>query len=243
MKKSDYTLGVLGGMGTFATIHLFQDYAQVFPATKEWDRPRIIIDNRCTMPSRVRAILYNENRKELIDQMSDSIAFLIKGGADQIILACNTSHVFLNDVYRRVPEASGKVINIIDICVSNLKSAGIQSVFLLASEGTIMSEVYNQKLEIAGIRCEVPNESDFSKLRTCIEAVKQNLYSPDVMEIFQELLNCGNADAYVLGCTELPILYERYRDSIKSNLSSERIYDPLHLALLEAHNTYMNCLV
>lgn len=80
MKKSDYTLGVLGGMGTFATIHLFQDYAQVFPATKEWDRPRIIIDNRCTMPSRVRAILYNENRKELIDQMSDSIAFLIKGG-------------------------------------------------------------------------------------------------------------------------------------------------------------------
>ena len=52
MKKDDFVIGVLGGMGTYATIHLFREYADLFPAEKEWDRPRIIIDNRCTMPSR-----------------------------------------------------------------------------------------------------------------------------------------------------------------------------------------------
>ena len=62
----EYVLGVLGGMGTYATIHLFQQYAEIFPAEKEWDRPRIIIDNNCTMPSRVRAILYNEKRECLL---------------------------------------------------------------------------------------------------------------------------------------------------------------------------------
>ena len=67
--KKDYTIGVLGGMGTYATIHLFQQYAEIFEAEKEWDRPRMIIDNRCTMPSRVRAFLYNENVDKLVDEM------------------------------------------------------------------------------------------------------------------------------------------------------------------------------
>ena len=56
------TIGILGGMGSYATVDLFRRLVDAFPAEKEWDRPRIIIDNNCTMPSRVRAILYNEKR-------------------------------------------------------------------------------------------------------------------------------------------------------------------------------------
>ena len=70
MKKDDFVIGVLGGMGTYATIHLFKQYADVFPAEKEWDRPRIIIDNRCTMPSRVLAFLRGVKKEELVRQMS-----------------------------------------------------------------------------------------------------------------------------------------------------------------------------
>ena len=86
----DLVIGVLGGMGTYATINLFKQYAEVFPAEKEWERPRIIIDNRCTMPSRVRAFLYHENVERLIDEMADSIDGLLKigGGSARIILAC-----------------------------------------------------------------------------------------------------------------------------------------------------------
>jgi len=76
----DLVIGVLGGMGTYATINLFKQYAEVFPAEKEWERPRIIIDNRCTMPSRVRAFLYHENVERLIDEMADSIDGLLKIG-------------------------------------------------------------------------------------------------------------------------------------------------------------------
>ena len=76
----DLVIGVLGGMGTYATINLFKQYAEVFPAEKEWERPRIIIDNRCTMPSRVRAFLYHENVEKLVDEMADSIDGLLKNG-------------------------------------------------------------------------------------------------------------------------------------------------------------------
>ena len=81
----DLVICVLGGMGTYATINLFKQYAEVFPAEKEWERPRIVIDNRCTMPSRVRAFLYHENVDKLLDEMTDSIDCLLKiggGGGD-----------------------------------------------------------------------------------------------------------------------------------------------------------------
>ena len=80
-------IGVLGVMGTYATIHLFKKYAEIFPAKKEWDRPRIVIDNRCTMPSRVRAFLYNENVDQLISEMADSMQYLTDAGCNRIILA------------------------------------------------------------------------------------------------------------------------------------------------------------
>ena len=118
----DLVIGVLGGMGTYATINLFKQYAEVFPAEKEWERPRIIIDNRCTMPSRVRAFLYHENVERLIDEMADSIDGLLKigGGSARIILACNTSHLFLPQIYKKVPEAKSAVINIIHSCVEQI---------------------------------------------------------------------------------------------------------------------------
>ena len=76
----DLVIGVLGGMGTYATINLFKQYAGVSPAEKEWDRPRIIIDNRCTMPSRVRAFLYNENVDKLVDERAKSIRWFLNIG-------------------------------------------------------------------------------------------------------------------------------------------------------------------
>lgn len=112
-------IGVLGGMGTYATINLFKQYAEGFPAEKEWKRPRIIIDNRCTMSSCVRAFLYHENVDKLVDEMTESIDGLLKvcGGITKIILNCNTSHLFLSKIYERILEARDSVVNIIETCV------------------------------------------------------------------------------------------------------------------------------
>ena len=131
----EYTIGVLGGMGTYATIHLFQQYAEIFEAEKEWDRPRMIIDNRCTMPSRVRAFLYNENVDKLVDQMADSMQRLKDAGCTRIVLACNTSHLFLPMIYEKVPGLEPLVIHIIKGCVDALSKDGVKEVYLLGTEG------------------------------------------------------------------------------------------------------------
>ena len=225
MDSKSCTIGVLGGMGTYATIHLFRQYAAVFPAEKEWERPRIIIDNRCTMPSRVRAALYGENRQQLVDEMSDSVRNLERSGCNRILLACNTAHLFLADIMRQVPEAEGKIVNIIEVCADGLCEDGIREVFLLASEGTIESGIYQKECSARGIRCEVPYKEEYSQLRECIEAVKRDRYSDAVRAAFAKLIHRGSV--CVLGCTELPILYEKYRDLC----SDVRVYDPMYIAL------------
>lgn len=82
----EMVIGILGGMGSYATASFFERLLMAFPAEKEWDRPRIIIDNYCTMPSRVRAILYDEHREELIKKLCDSVKMLIRGGRNAYCL-------------------------------------------------------------------------------------------------------------------------------------------------------------
>lgn len=203
--KKDFTIGVLGGMGTYATIHLFQQYAELFPAEKEWERPRIVIDNRCTMPSRVRAYLYNENKDLLIDEMVDSMSHLLDLGCTRIILACNTSHLFLPHIYKRIPNLEKFVVDIIKTSVARIVADGLSNIYLLGSEGTIDSKIYQNLLLDKGVSCLSPQEGDFAILRECIESVKQNKYSDRTRKLFLDLMNRN--DACVLGCTELPILY------------------------------------
>lgn len=224
--------GVLGGKGTYATIHLFKQYAEIFPAEKEWDRPRIVIDNRCTMPSRVRAFLYNENVDQLVAEMADSMQYLTDAGCNRIILACNTSHLFLPQIYQKVPEIEGKVVNIIHTCVEKIIKDDIRQVYLLGSEGTIESGIYQNALEKRGIKCVVPERSEYGLLRECIEAVKQNKYTDVVEENFLRLLEGHNN--CILGCTELPIVYEKH----KYIFYLGKIYDLLWLALDKLKGEY-----
>ncbi len=220
-------IGCLGGMGTYATIHAFKQYAEIFHAVKEWERPRIIIDNRCTMPSRARAFLYNENVELLVAEMMESIDNLIKAGCSKIILACNTSHIFLPYIYDRMPAAKEYIVNIVDVCVNKAIDDGIKKVHLLASEATIESGLYQKYLEAKSIICKVPSESEYVNLRKCIESVKQNNYSDQTETIFLDLINREEYGC-ILGCTELPILYEKYKDEIHC----KNIYDPVKQALI-----------
>lgn len=234
MNKNDFVIGVLGGMGTYATINLFNEYAKVFKAEKEWDRPRIIIDNRCTMPSRVRAYLYNEKVDELVNEMSESMDYLTKAGANKIILACMTSHLFLPKIYEKVPALKGKVLNLIENCAKVINEDNIKEVYLLGSEGTIDSKIFQMELEKYGITCNVPSKDDYKTLRDVIEAVKQDNYTLETREKFLSLVN--RSKYVILGCTELPILYNKYLDGI----TIDKAYDPLKLALEELKKEYTN---
>lgn len=150
---------------------------------------------------------------------------LVNGGCSKIILACNTSHLFLPSIYEKVPFLEDKVVDIIKNCVHIIKQNNIETIHLLGSEGTIESKVYQSLLNENGIKCTVPMNEEYGVLRECIEAVKQNKYTEDIGSKFCNLVN--GHESVILGCTELPILYDKYNE----NINCENIFDPLFLSL------------
>lgn len=73
------------------------------------------------MPSRTRALLYDEEYHVVVREIAESMKKLISAKADRIILVCGTAHYFLKDVYKIIPEAETKVMNIIDCLGRKLK--------------------------------------------------------------------------------------------------------------------------
>ena len=217
-------IGILGGMGSFATLHFFGELLKAFPAEKEWERPRILIDNRCTMPSRVLAILEGVKYELLVNELCDSIRSLLASGATKIILACNTSHCFLPDIYLRIPEAENVIINIIENCCKRIAIKGIKSVGLIATEGTIQSKIFESELEKYDIRMTVPQNEQFALQRKLIEAVKQDCVTSSIVREFVSLLHSFDNEAVVLGCTEFPVLLSKCEPE---ELSKLNVFDPL----------------
>ncbi len=221
-------IGILGGMGSFATLHFFESLLKAFPAEKEWDRPRILIDNRCTMPSRVLAVLEGVKYDQLVCELSDSVRSLLDAGATKLILACNTSHCFLNEIYRNVPEAQGKIVSIIDACCAEVAKTGTTSVSLIASEGTIQSGVFEKGLAPYGIAVHSPVNEQYYMQRELIEAVKQDCITDEVIGKFVSLIKSFSSKVLILGCTEFPVLYSRIPAGALNDI---QIIDPLECAI------------
>lgn len=220
------TIGIVGGMGSYATLDFFRRILDAFPAEKEWDRPRVIIDNRCTMPSRVRAVLYQEEKETIVRELSESARGLLKCGADYLIFGCNTSHVFLPDVFQCVPEAEKRTIHIIESLACRFRDECIASAYLLASEGTIESNIYQKTFHRYGIRLEAPAPDDWPVLREFIEVVKQNRVNQEYKDCFRRFCWELPWDTIILGCTEFPVLLPACR------LGQEKtLWDPLDSAI------------
>ena len=117
------------------------------------------------------------------------------------------------------------VVNIIDTLIDKLNTDRISKISLLASEGTIDSGIYQMSCEKKGIICSAPSREEYVLIRKCIEAVKRDEYSNEIQEAFLELIHRDTS--CILGCTELPILYDRY----KAMCDDVTIYDPINLTL------------
>jgi len=184
------------------------------------------------MPSRVCALLYGEKREQLIQELTDSIERLIDSGCDHIVLACNTSHAFLGDVYRKKPEAKKYILNILEICAQDIIIQGVDKntpLSLIATEGTIESQIYQQIFEQYGLTIISPNKQAFRELRYFIESVKQDRLTDDCIENFLAFIKRQPTDFLLLGCTEFPVLFERIRDH--KDIAQIHVFDPLESIL------------
>ena len=76
-------MGVLGGMGVYATINFITQFINKFKVNKEWEYPKYIIHCNPQLPSRSRHIFYNEEsplkilKEDIIHLNSTNIDFIV----------------------------------------------------------------------------------------------------------------------------------------------------------------------
>jgi len=207
------TIGILGGMGPLATADLYKKIVTLTDAQKDQEHiPTIIISNP-HIPDRTAAIR-GEGVSPLREMMRSS-TLLENAGADFIVIACNAAHHYYDELNRRtrVP-----VLNMIEIAANAVRKLNVKKVALLATDGTIESGIYSKYFNPLGI--EIINPGKYRSvimdlIYNDIKFGKEKTEAQVIRDVTDSLKGQG-AELFVLGCTELPIAFERH--NIRENI-------------------------
>lgn len=229
-------IGVIGGFGAYATLNFYGGILETFASESERNYPHIMMDNNFTMPSRTRALLYDEGYEEIVKEMAKSIRRMMDWEVERIVLVCGTAHYFLEDVYRLLPEAKERIVDIINLLGEELREKQQEKVLIIAAEGALQKKLYEKRLEKYGISCVSPREEHYGEIRYFIESVKRNEMNRDAAERFMDFLKQFGVRKAVLGCTEFPVLVDyisalEWEDLRREEFRSYQFFDPLEVTI------------
>jgi aspartate racemase len=222
MSKRQKILGVVGGVGPSATVDFMDKIIRLTPASRDQDHIRMIVDHDPTIPDRTAYLL-----GEGMDPTASILAAckrLEAYGADLIAIPCNTAHAFIEPIQR---DLTIPIVNMLLETAQYVENhhGGVETIGLLATNGTLKSRIYHDLIEQMGRTVVVPDEVHQGLVMKAIYAVKAGNTEGTNLEEFRlalaHIINAG-AELVILGCTELPLLSAR----IEMNRESIPVLDP-----------------
>lgn len=207
MVKKSAKIGIIGGMGPEATLDLFRKIIRYTPATKDQEHIHLIIDNNTSIPDRTDYILgKGENPLPFI---LESARLLESVGVDAICMACNTAHIFENDIRANIHV---DFISIVESVLMELQTRFPQakSIGLAGTMGVLASHIYTEPLIASGYKVILPPNDLRKKLMEVIYSTKGR-HIKDVAGEGEEILQWykdQGADVLIMACTELPLLLD-----------------------------------
>ncbi len=195
-------------MGPLATADLFRKIVLNTDAPNDQEHLRVLIDNNTSIPDRTAALL--KGGEDPVPQMTNSAQLLEEMGAELLLIPCNTAHCFHQAVQESVHIP---VLHMIEITAKILKEQGIETVGLLATDGTIQCRLYEKIYESYGITTLCPEPEEQKAVMGLIyDGVKAGRADYDALAMKKAIdhLQKRGAEAIILGCTELPLAVTMY---------------------------------
>lgn len=213
-------IGIVGGAGPFAGIDLQAKILSQTRAEKDQDfLPVITLSDPGRIPDRT-AFLAGDTAENPAGAIFHQLRRLEAAGAQVAALPCNTAHApAIDDVVRRKLARPGSTLTYLHMVqeVGDFLAAHyppLSRVGLLATKGTVQSGVYQQTLAPAGFAVLAPDP-------VAQEQVQQAIYDPrsgikalgtgaqqayDLLAGVAAALADQGAVAFILGCTEIPVI-------------------------------------
>ena len=201
-------IGIIGGMGPMATLDLFEKIISHTQAKSDAEHIRVYVDCHTGIPDRTQAVLYGGESP--VPHIVESAKKLASIGADFLLIPCNTSHYFYQQICAESPIP---VMNMIQETVLSLAENHISRVALLATDGTCRSNVYQTELSAHGIQTVLPETHEQREvMRLIYEGVKAGsaTFDTTILSTMLSRFKQQGVQRIVLGCTELPIGFGLY---------------------------------
>ncbi len=207
------TVGVIGGLGPQTTANFYLEVVfSTFEKNKE-TRPPMLIWN-VPLPYKIEEdfIAKAEGEEKYLPYLLDAAKRLEDGGADFIVIPCNSVHIFIKDIIKAVKIP---VLSIIDETVRFLEEKRITDVGILATSATIRKQLYDQRLAEKGITIQTPGEEDQSRVTAIINHLVHSKHTQkDKEELLQiiESFSSQGLKTIILACTDLQLIVPKHEE-------------------------------
>ena len=144
------------------------------------------------------------------------ITNLAAGGAQVVAMTGNTPHIVFDELSANSPVP---LVSSVAVTAHYVAMQGLKRPLLLGTLVTMREDFFKKAFRDAGIEAIVPEEGDQLKVHEIIEkeleagivTEKAQKYFSDLVE---EMIGSHHIDTLILGCTELPILFEMMNISV-----------------------------
>jgi len=200
------TVGVLGGLGPAATVDFMARLIAATPAATDQDHLHLLVDHNPAVPNRHDAIA---GRAPSVGPALAAMARgLERGGADCLVMVCNTAHAWEQDIREAV---AIPFLSIVDATVEALDQHPPRRVGVMAADGCREAGLYQRALVARGhepVLWDPPEQAAFMAL---VYRVKAGERGPALSRAMGELAGAlagRGAEALIAACTEIPLVLD-----------------------------------
>ena len=206
MTEQSRIVGVLGGMGPDATVDFMSKVIAATRADRDQDHAHMIVDHNPTVPNRQAAILNGGEDPGLA--LAAMAARLERAGADFLVIPCNAAHVFRDSV---TAVTGIPLLSIIDVTIAAVaeQCPGAKSVGVLATDGCLGANVYQDAMARQGIEAILPVDQELREFMQLVGRIKGGYQGDTVASKMAGIANAlvgRGAQAVIAGCTEIPLV-------------------------------------
>lgn len=152
-----------------------------------------------------KKLVLEKNWEEIAKLISASILKLKNAGAEFVILPVNTIHYAINEIIESSPLP---VLNLIEITTKECVRRNFKKVAVLGTKQTMENGLYDARLKQNGITPIIPPEKIRDKIQYLIfNEILQGRTNSETVDNLRKDIKQLNCDAVILGCTELPEVY------------------------------------
>jgi aspartate racemase len=216
-------IGILGGMGTQASLDFCDKLTKLNRGKLDQDYPMFVLYNKSNTPRRPENLKKYYN---VLNGLIDGCKMLQKNKCKFIVMPCNTAHYWHTDIQKKIkiPLLSMPkevFLHTNKICKKNSK------IGILCTEATLKTKIYNNYFD-KNFNLVSPNkELQKKSVNKAIKLVKMGNVK-EAEKILRSAVNYlikKKCKKIILGCTELPIAIFAYK-SFKKAKDSKIFIDP-----------------